>query len=109
MVTPRRGAGFTLLEVLIAFVVLEVGLLGAVGVLVLASGSLSRAALLERAFAEAAQVADSLSRRGGAPSGEVVRDGWRVRWETDAGGLIRVTAAPPGQEGGEALAEVVVP
>jgi hypothetical protein len=91
MTRAVRG-GFNLLEVVVALVLLQVSLLGVLGLFSLAAGRLTRALLLERAAAEAAAVADSLSRAGGSgEAGESVRGEWRVTWEpSDGGALVRV-------------------
>ena len=104
----HRGGGFTLLEVLVALTVLELGLLGAAGLLLAASGLISRAARVERAGGEVSAVADSLSREGIVTAGEVLRDGWRVGWEPYARGL-RVWATAPGSEGRGPVLELFVP
>lgn len=80
--------GFTLLEVVLALVILEVGVLGVAGTLLLASRTLRRAETLERAVARAEGVLDSL--RGGAVigSGLVAFEGGEVLWSvTDSGGV----------------------
>lgn len=85
--------GFTLVEVLVALVLLEVGLLGVVGTLVLAARTLARAELEERGVAEVERVLDSLS-AAGVSSGEgrsPVRGG-EVRWWAD-GGIVRLVFA----------------
>ena len=90
-----RGAGFTLVEVLMALVVVEVGLLGVLGSLILAAQTLSRAELLERGTAEVHRVYDSLSY--GALAGEGEREappGW-LRWRVGAGGEAFVTFELP--------------
>ncbi len=67
MVNGRRG--FTLVEVLVALVVLEVGILGVMGTLVLAARTLSRAEAEEEGVAEVGRVADSLVAAGGGGDG----------------------------------------
>lgn len=52
--------GFTLVEVIVALVLVEIGILGAVGTLVLASRNLAEAERLERAVLTAERVGDSL-------------------------------------------------
>lgn len=56
-----RG-GFTLIEVMVTLVILEVAVVGVAGLLVLASQTIDRARLLELALAAAVPVADSLLR-----------------------------------------------
>lgn len=82
----RRG--FTLVEVLVALVLLEVGLLGVVGTLVLAARTLTRAELEERGAAEIARVVDSLVAAGlAAGEGRVPVRGGEVRWRAEGGQL----------------------
>ena len=76
----RRAGGFTLLEVVVGLVVLEVALLGAVGTLTLAQRLLSRAELLHLATQGTAEVADSLENAGAVQAGALITDWGRVRW-----------------------------
>lgn len=90
-----RGAtlrsGFTLVEILVAMVVLQVGLLGVVGTLLLASRTLRRAELMEWAVAEVQRAADSLLATGaGAGAGQASSGPGELRWELDGGGRLRV-------------------
>jgi type II secretory pathway pseudopilin PulG len=88
-------AGFTLVEVLVALVVVEVGLLGVLGSLILAARTLSRAEILERGTAEVHRVYDSLSAGAFAGAGELeVPPGW-VQWTVGAGGEALVTFELP--------------
>jgi prepilin-type N-terminal cleavage/methylation domain-containing protein len=89
--TPARG--FSLLEVLVALILLEVCLLGVVGLFTLASRRLARALLVERAAAEVGAVADSLSRAGGGESGESAHGEWRLSWEPGSGAGLIVRAS----------------
>lgn len=82
--------GFTLVEVLVAVVVLEVGLLGVVGTLVLAARELGEARRLERVVAALEVVYDSLRAVGEAGSGDRQLDGGVLAWEAGAGGALRV-------------------
>jgi type II secretory pathway pseudopilin PulG len=87
-VSAPRTKGFTLLEVVVALVLLQVALLGVLGLFSLSSTRLTQALLTERAAAEVAAVADSLSRVGTREGGESIRGDWRVRWEVVDGGLV---------------------
>jgi prepilin-type N-terminal cleavage/methylation domain-containing protein len=94
-VTAVRGetlrSGFTLVEVLVSLVVLQVGLLGVVGTLLLASRTLRGAELTEWAVAEVQRTADSLLATGaGAGAGQAPSGPGELRWEVDGGGRLRV-------------------
>jgi hypothetical protein len=86
--------GFTLAELLVAFVLLQVGLLASAGLILLAQRSLLRAELTVRAALEAGLAGDSLLRVGesGTGAGSVDRSWGDVRWEMTAGegGTIRL-------------------
>ncbi|MDP2957908.1 MAG: prepilin-type N-terminal cleavage/methylation domain-containing protein [Longimicrobiales bacterium] len=73
------GRGFTLVEILVALVVLEVGLLGVVGTLWLAAVTLARAELTERGVAEAERVYDSLAVEEG-PGGGALEAPYGTLW-----------------------------
>jgi type II secretory pathway pseudopilin PulG len=86
-----RTTGFTLVEVLVALVVVEVGLLGVLGSLLLAAQMLSQAEMLERGTAEVHRVLDSLSTGALVGKGErEVSPGW-LQWTVGAGGEAFVT------------------
>jgi prepilin-type N-terminal cleavage/methylation domain-containing protein len=94
---PLRGSrcwrgGFTLLEVVVALVILEVGVLGAAGTLLLASRTLTRAERLERAVAYAAAVLDSLSAGARPGAGARAHFGGEVRWSVDSTGAVKIAA-----------------
>ena len=90
----RRG--FTLVEVLVALVILEVGLLGVAGTLVVASRTVARASLLERGVGALEAVVDSLSVDGAVGSGgRPIAGGW-VTWTVTSDGAI--TAAFTGAD-----------
>lgn len=92
MVTDR---GFTLVEVLVALVVLEVGLLGVVGTLVLAARTLVRAEAREVGTAEVERVLDSLLAAGPVDGeGSVSVTAGEVAWSA-AGGRIRLVFNAP--------------
>ena len=79
-------AGFTLVEVVVALVVLEIGVLGVMGTLLLASRALSDAEIRERAVLETLRVVDSLAVDGmGGPGRRTF--GWgAVQWTAPAEG-----------------------
>jgi Tfp pilus assembly protein PilV len=88
--------GFTLVEVLVALVVLEVALLGVVGTLVLAARTLTRAELEEAGQAEVERVLDSLVAAGTASGqGAVSSRGGVVRWTSTPGGGVSLVYSTP--------------
>lgn len=92
-----RRRGTSLVEILVALSVLEVGLLGVVGLLVDASRTLGRATLLERSVTLAGNVADSLLGLSDPGSGELRTDSLLVRWDPRPGGIrLTVRSDVPG-------------
>lgn len=87
--------GFTLLEVVIALLVLELAVVGAVGLLVLASATLGRAERLERAAALAEGVLDSLATAAAPTDGRASYGAADVVWGVGAAGEVVVTALGP--------------
>ena len=83
--TPSSPGGFTLAEILVALVLLEVGLLGAAGSLVLATRVLNRARDLEWAVQRAWSAVDSLVYFGATASGEREEPPWLIRWTVSQG------------------------
>lgn len=92
MVSGRSGT--SLVEVLVALVVLEMGLLAVLGLWVLAAGEVAAAADLQRGVGALSRVADSLLAEGDAGTGVREVGQHLVRWE-EAGGrvTVEVTAA----------------
>lgn len=90
----RRG--FTLVEVLMAMVVLEVGFLGVAGTLLLAARTMRRAESLERAVTEAGRLYDSVSSVGEVGPGETPVAVGRVRWSVGADRTLLVEVLTPG-------------
>jgi len=78
--------GFSLAEVIAALLVLEVGILGTVGLVALATRLQREAAVLERHVVEIGAVADSLGREGFGGGGERESPWGTVRWEDSGGG-----------------------
>jgi Tfp pilus assembly protein PilV len=92
MTASRPAAGFTLLEVVVALLVLEVAVVGLVGTLVLASSTLTRAETLEHAVATAEGVLDSLARGATVGADSSRSPGWTVAWSVDDSGHAHVRA-----------------
>lgn len=74
-----------------ALIVLEVGMLGAVGMTIQAQRTLSRIAILEAAAQAVESVADSLSRAGWSGPGSRVLAGGDIRWARGGDGLVILT------------------
>jgi prepilin-type N-terminal cleavage/methylation domain-containing protein len=89
----RRG--FTLLEVIMALLVLEVAVVGAAGTLTLASRTLGQAERLERAVAQAEGVLDSLRGVSAPTDGAASYAGGEVRWTVPDTGWVVLTAFGP--------------
>ena len=86
----RQSVGFSLVEVPVALVVLEVGLLGCAGTLVLAHRHLAAAERMLGATQAASTVVDSLLAEGVSGSGEAVSSWGTLRWSpTEDGVLVR--------------------
>jgi len=95
--------GFTLIEVVIALLVLEVAVIGAVGVLGLASSTFGRAEVLERAATETEGLLDSLAHAPAATADSVRRPWGVIAWSLDDSARIGLRATGPR---GESLLEV---
>ena len=84
----RARAGFSFVEVLVALVVLEVGLVGCAGTLVLAHRHMAAAEHLHHATHAAAAVADSLLAAGTMGAGQASEVWGDLRWSVAEGGLL---------------------
>jgi prepilin-type N-terminal cleavage/methylation domain-containing protein len=73
-------AGFSLLEVIFALLLLTVGLLATAGIVQSAQHALSRGVLIQRGVLESTRTADSLRERGWTTGGERAFPGGRVEW-----------------------------
>ena len=79
--------GFTLVEVVVALVVLEIGLLGVLGTVLLASRTMTAAEVREGAVLEAQRVADSLGTDGLTGPGARPLPWGRISWGDSATGV----------------------
>ena len=75
-----------MVEVIVALVVLEMGILGAVGIGVVASRTITEAEAVERAVSALEGTADSLSLTATPGQGDKDVPGGRVQWSVDPGG-----------------------
>jgi Tfp pilus assembly protein PilV len=89
--TTAKG-GFTLLEVVVALLVLEVALVGLVGTLVLAASTLTRAETIEMAVASADGLLDSLARADTAAADSMAFGSGTIVWSVDDSGRVSVRA-----------------
>lgn len=95
----ERGGGFTLVEVIVAVVLLTVGLLASVSMVSLAARTLGEARRASLAGAAAESLADSLLRSGRAGASGMRSYPWGVlRWGAGEGaGETRVVATDSGR------------
>jgi len=87
------NAGFTLLEVVVSLLLLQVAVVSAAGTLAVSSRTLADAEHLERAVVEADGVLDSLGGVSGAVSGSRTFAVGTVEWSIDAAGTVELRAA----------------
>ena len=87
--------GFTLLEVVVSLLLLQVAVVGAVGTLAVASRNLAEAELMERAVLGAEGVLDSLRGVAGATDGSRVVDPGGLEWSVDTLGGVTLYATHP--------------
>ena len=79
-------SGFSMVEVLVALVVLELVILGAVGMMVVASTTMSEAEVIERAVSALEGTADSLSQQATIGQGSKEVAGGRIEWSVEPDG-----------------------
>ncbi len=100
----RSRVGFSLVEVLVALVVLEVGILGVWAMTLQAQKTLLAAAALESASRAVEWLADSLSFAGWGGPGSIETEQGLLRWTREAGGLVTITfQGGPGASGSVGL------
>ena len=87
----RDRVGFSLVEVLVALVVFEVGVLGVLAMTLQAQKTLLAADALESASRAAEWVADSLSFSGWGGPGSIQTEQGLIRWTRDADGFVTVS------------------
>lgn len=107
MTTPtavRRTGGFSLLELVLALLIFQVGVLGVAGMVLTAQRTLTRAHLLLRGTLEGRQVADSLLAGGAEGAGEVARPWGGLAWTDEGRRGMKVVATTKG--GADTLAVI---
>lgn len=100
----RSRGGFSLVEVVVALVVFEVGVLGVLAMTFEAQKTLLAATALESSSRAVEWLADSISFTGwGGPGSIETERGW-IRWTRDADGLVTVSfQGGPGASGSVGL------
>ena len=88
-----RRRGFSLVEVVVAVLVLEVGILGSMGLVLAAARTLRAAEALEVGVAAVEGVADSLAGVSGPVSGRRIGQHGLTTW-TVSGGTVRIRHQP---------------
>ncbi len=91
----RDRVGFSLVEVLVALVVFEVGVLGVLAMTLQAQRTFLAAAALESGSRAAEWVADSLSFAGWGGPGSVEIEEGSILWTREADGFITVSFQGP--------------
>jgi type II secretory pathway pseudopilin PulG len=107
----KRGVGrggFSVVEPLVALLLLGIGLTGTIATLLLAARTHSGARVEEEAVARAAEIADSVRLAGGG-SGELDGRGWRLRWEVPRDGWGRVEVMVGGEGGPMVVLSILEP
>ena len=89
----RDGSGFTLIEVIVSLLLLEVCVIGIAGMLTLSSRTLRRAESLESVVADAEGVLDSLRALRSPGAGAKSTRGGSLTWSIDADGEIALIGA----------------
>ncbi len=87
----RSRGGFSLVEVMVALVVFEVGLLGVLAMILQAQKTLLAAAAMESASRAVEWLADSLSFAGWGGPGSIETEQGLIRWTRDADGFVTVS------------------
>jgi len=91
----RTPSGFTLIEVVVALIVLEVAVVGVLGSLVLSTRIMHQAESVERATARAEGVLDSLSAGASPGAGNHEFEGGAVEWVVSPDGAVSVLVTTP--------------
>ena len=87
----RSRGGFSLVEVTVALVVFEVGILGVLAMTLQAQKTLLAATGLESASRAVEWLADSLSLTGWGGPGSIETEQGLLRWTREADGLVTIT------------------
>ena len=100
----RSRGGFSLVEVVVALVVFEVGILGVLAMILRAQRTLVAATALESASRAVEWLADSLAIAGWGGPGSIKTEQVLLGWTREADGLVIVTfRGGPGASGSVSL------
>ena len=91
--------GFSLVELLVALLLFQVGLLATAGMILTSQEIMTRSHLVLRGVVELGRVADSLMGVDGAETGSLARPWGEVEWAPTGqgpGGLVLVALSPAG-------------
>lgn len=87
--------GFTLIEVIVALVVLQVAVVGVLGTALIASRTMRTAEAIALRARSASSIMDSLRVDGRPGRGATLRSGVRIDWVIDDAGVVDLTAVAP--------------
>ena len=87
--------GFTLIEVIVALVVLQVAVVGVLGTALVASRTMRTAEAIALRARIASSIVDSLRVDGSPGPGTTLRSEVRIDWIIDDAGVLDLTAATP--------------
>jgi Tfp pilus assembly protein PilV len=94
----RSTEGFSLLELILAILIFQVGILGVAGMVLTAQRTLTRAQLILRGTLEAREVGDSILSAGAVGAGEMMRPWGGLSWTDEGPAGLKVVATMPGGE-----------
>jgi type II secretory pathway pseudopilin PulG len=89
---PGARSGFSLLELILALLLFEIGLLGVAGMMLVGQRTLTRAQLTMRGTLEAKRVGDSLLDAEALGEGESTRSWGGLYWMAPEDGGLRIVA-----------------
>lgn len=95
-IAVRRTGGFSLVELVLALLIFQIGILGVAGMVLTAQRTLTRAHLLLRGTLEGRKLADSLLVDGAEEAGEVARPWGGLAWTNEGSRGLKVVATTMG-------------
>lgn len=92
----RRNGGFSLLELVLALLIFQIGILGVAGMVLTSQRTLTRAHLVLRGTLEGRGLADSLLAEGAEGAGEMLRPWGGLAWANEGSRGLKVVATTRG-------------